>query len=198
MSRLQRSNVLARRMLAGAARLALDEGRGSTYTVGLRLFQLSPVMQHLLDFVHEHAVEEQLYLVAATAAGDLELIWRRREQPDQWRLRPRATEGAWQLVPRREILQHLERCGADMLGIERELQAIVATQIAFADIVLRDATELLGREAVDGALHSQREFVTLLYASVRQLIGTPRPNVQVISGEASETPARSGHLTLIR
>ena len=155
-------------------------------------------MQHLLDFVHEHSLEQQLYLTALTPAGELELIWQRGECEGDWRVRPRGCEGPAERVPRAELLRHLETRQADMPAIARELQALVAIQIVFADMLLRDATKLLGRDAVASTREAHREFVTLLVAAVRQLVEPARPNVQLISGEAAQSPLRTGHLSLVR
>ena len=45
-------------------------------------------MKHLLDFIYDHVVEEQLYLVVETPAGDLELMWQRSGIADVWQVRP--------------------------------------------------------------------------------------------------------------
>jgi hypothetical protein len=151
-------------------------------------------MQQLLDFVHEHAVEDRLCWVVPAGQGELELRWQRSD-PSQWRLRTRPGQAPWQGVPRAALLSELERRGADMLAVERELHALVATQIAFAEIVLRDATRLLGSEA---ALQAREEFLTLLRAALAQLAAPEAPSLQVIAGDATESSARSGQLTLIR
>ena len=155
-------------------------------------------MQHLLDFVHEHSVEPRLYLAASTPAGELELTWQRGVWDGHWWVQPRGGEGPAELVARSALLHHLEARGVDMPAVERELQAMVATQIVFADLLLRDASRLLGRDAVDSAREAHRAFITLLISSVRQLVEPARPNVQLIPGEAAQSPARSGHLSLIR
>ncbi|HEY2736729.1 MAG TPA: hypothetical protein VGI70_22165 [Polyangiales bacterium] len=155
-------------------------------------------MQHLLDFIHDHMVDDQLYLVVETPAGELELIWQRQVDTEVWQVRPRGGEGPWQRVPRRDLLSHLDARRANMLELERELHGMVATQIVFADIILRDAHKLLGDEAVRSTLHSYREFVALLQVSVRQLLESARPSLVVVAGDAVQTPTRSGHLTVIR
>jgi hypothetical protein len=155
-------------------------------------------MQHLLDFIHDHVVEEQLYLVVETPAGDLELIWQRSGSADVWQVRPSGCEGPWELVPRSDLLRHLAARAANMVDLERQLHGLVATQIVFADLILRDAHKLLGDDAVRKALRSYREFVALLQASVRQLLEPARPSLVVVPGDAAQTPTRSGHLTVIR
>ena len=155
-------------------------------------------MQHLLDFVHEHSVEPELFLSAATADGELELIWRRAQGEGEWLVRQRGCEGPVERVPRSGLLRHLETRAVDMRAIERQLQALVATQIVFADILLRDATKLLGCDALESTREAHREFMTLLVTSVRQLLEPARANVQLISGDAAQSPARTGHLKRIR
>jgi hypothetical protein len=155
-------------------------------------------MQHLLDFIHDHVVEEQLYLVVETPAGDLELMWQRSGIADVWQVRPIGCEGPWELVPRHDLLRSLEARAANMVDLERALHGLVATQIVFADLILRDAHKLLGDDAVRKALRSYREFVALLQASVCQLLEPARPSLVVVPGDAAHTPTRSGHLTVIR
>jgi hypothetical protein len=157
-------------------------------------------MQHLLDFIHNHVVEEQLYLVAETPAGELELLWQSSAGGEFWQLRPNRCEGPWQRVARGELLGNLQGRGANMVAVERELHGLVATQIVFADLILRDARKLLGADAVRDALHSYREFVALLQAAVHALVASDsaRPTLTVVNGDAAQTPTRSGHLTVIR
>jgi hypothetical protein len=155
-------------------------------------------MQHLLDFIHDHIVEEQLYLLLDTPAGELEVVWRRLDGMNHWQLRPKNCEGPWERVHRADLLAHLAARHVDMAAVEQELHGLVATQIVFADLILRDAHRLLGSTAVRHALSSYREFVALLQASVMQLIAPARPSLAVVPGEAAKTPSRSGHLTIIR
>ena len=130
-------------------------------------------MQHLLDFIHEHTLEEQLYFVATSRSGDLELTWQRRVAPTHWQVRPSGREGPAELVHQRDLLLVLRARQADMVKIERELQAIVITQIAFADLVLRDASALLGTDSVR------------------------RAAITVHAGGGEQTAARAGHLSLL-
>jgi hypothetical protein len=157
-------------------------------------------MQHLLDFVHEHTLEEQLYLVAHTPVGDIELLWQRGFGPGDehlWQLRPYQCEGPWELVHAGDLLDHLEAHGVDMNAIELELASMVSTQIAFADMLLRDADEALGREVVARARRGYQQFVSELKLTVEKLTG-PRSSMSVVAGGCDQSQARAGHLTIVR
>jgi hypothetical protein len=157
-------------------------------------------MQHLLDFVHEHTLEDQLYLVAHTPVGDIELLWRRGICPGEerlWQLRPYQCEGPWELVHAGDLLDHLEARGVDMNAIELELASMVATQIAFADLLLRNADEALGRETVQRARRGYQQFVSELKLTVDKLTGS-QSGMTVVAGGGDQTEARAGHLTLVR
>src|SRR5262245_27197222 len=117
-------------------------------------------MQQLLDFIHEHTLEEQLYFIAPSRTGGLELTRQRPVAPDYWQVRPSACEGPAELVHRRNLLSALSARAVDMLKVERELQSIVVTQIAFADMVLRDASALLGTDGVRRAVQGHRVFLS--------------------------------------
>ena len=157
-------------------------------------------MQHLLDFIHEHTLEEQLYLTAPSSAGDLELIWQRRVAPDYWQVRPSACEGPAELVRQRDLLSALSARRVDMLKVERELQSIVVTQIAFADMVLRDASALLGSDGVRRAVQGHRVFMSDIQTAVERLVDPSaqcRATISVVAGGGQESAARSGHLRLL-
>lgn len=156
-------------------------------------------MQHLLDFVHAHTLEDQLYLVAHTEVGDIELLWQRGLVPGDehlWQLRPYRCEGPWELVHAGDLLDHLEARGVDMNAIELELSSMVSTQIAFADMLLRDADEALGREVVVRARKGYQQFVSELKVTIERLTG-PRSSLSVVAG-GGESSERAGHLTLVR
>ena len=157
-----------------------------------------PVMQHLLDFIHDHTLEEQLYLVAPTPAGELELLWQRCPGQDHWQIRPRQCEGPYELVARADLLSSLERRGVDMPTVERELNVMAMTQIAFADIVLRDASRQLGRDFVDQAIRGHAQFLDELQAALRRLLEPATPSMVVHQGGAAPTSTRTRHLKLVR
>jgi hypothetical protein len=155
-------------------------------------------MQHLLDFIHEHTLDEQLYIVAETPAGPLELQWRRLDSPEHWHIRPHRCEGPWDRIHRANLLPSLDARYANMPAIERELKLLVTTQIAFADLVLRDASEQLGRDLVQQAVLGHREFLGELRATVQQLTASARPSMAIVHGGGEQTTTRAGHLTLLR
>lgn len=157
-------------------------------------------MQHLLDFVHEHTLEEQLYLVVDTAAGPLEVLWQRHHDADSWQLRPHQAEAAYEHVARSALLDTLRARGANMERVERELRAIVMTQIAFADMLLRDADACLGREVVESAVMGHREFLSQLKSAVSELVIRPaqkKPSMKVLNGGGAQSETRSGHLRVL-
>jgi hypothetical protein len=157
-------------------------------------------MQHLLDFVHEHTLEEQLYLVVETSGGDLELLWQRRRDPNSWQIRLFKSEAAFELVERDALIATLHARGAIMQRVEHELRAIVMTQIAFADMLLRDADSKLGKELVDSAVVHHRDFMSELKTAVTQLIIKPaarKPQMTVLDGGGAQSETRSGHLRVV-
>jgi len=162
-------------------------------------------MQHLLDFIHDHTLEEQLYLVVQTPAGELELLWQRFPGQDEWQIRPRQCEGPWERVTRAELLGSLERRGVDMEGVERELNTMAMTQIAFADIVMRDAARQLGRDFVQQAVRGHEQFLDELQAALRRLIEPTQsatqsagPKMVMHRGGGVQSAGRGKHLTLVR
>jgi hypothetical protein len=155
-------------------------------------------MQHLLDFIHEHNLEQQLYLVVETPEGAISLTWRRQpDADDQWEVQSATGEGAIELVHYGDLLDHLEAREVDLVGIERELRAIVLTNIAVADVVLRDARQALGNEAVQRRLFELRATASQLSAAQEQ-VREPRPILMLIHGEAVHSSPRTGQLTLVR
>ena len=158
-------------------------------------------MQYLLDFAHDHTLEDQLYLVVATATGDLELLWERRNDPNSWQLGPYRSEVAWERVERSRLIDELSARKARMDRVEQELRAIVMTQIAFADMVLRDAEASLGRETVRKAVMGHQDFLNALQTTVADLVvrpaAPPKPPMQVLTGGGAQSECRSGHLRVV-
>jgi hypothetical protein len=154
-------------------------------------------MQYLLDFIQEHTFEDQLYFVVEGPAGELELLWKRGEADSHWQLRPRGSDGPWELVPRRELIQDLERRNVDMLAVKRELNAVLAVQISFADMVLRDANQKFGRELVQRFVRGHQGFLNELQAAIEQLTNS-RPSMKIVAGGGEQTEVRAGHLSIVR
>ena len=156
-------------------------------------------MQHLLDFVHEHTLEEQLYLVVETSTGALELLWQRRQDASSWQVREYKSEAAYELIARAALIDTLRAKGANMERVERELRAIAMTQIAFADMLLRDAHAALGRDFVYSALRGHEELMNQLKSSITELVLKPvkakaKAQMQVLDGGGAASETRSGHL----
>ena len=142
-------------------------------------------------------METQLYFVAASPAGDLELLWQRNDAPEHWQLRPYRSPGPAELIHRGELIERLEQRGVDMLGVKRELHAMLAAQIAFADMVLRDADQELGRELVERYVAANQTFILQLKAAVEQ-VTAPKRAMKVVHGGGEQTASRAGHLNIVR
>jgi len=155
-------------------------------------------MQYLLDFIQKHTLEEQLYFVAQRPSGDLELLWRAREDAHHWQLRPRHCEGPCELIHRDALIHELEARGVDMAGVKQELNAMLAAQIAFADMLLRDANQHLGRDLVQRFVRGHRDFIDELQTAIAQLSVPPRTKMLLVDGGGAQTTLRAGHLSLVR
>lgn len=160
-------------------------------------------MQHLLDFVHEHTLEEQLYIVVEVAEGELELLWQRRHHPSSWQLRPHKSDAPYELVERDSLLATLDKRGANMERVETELRAIVMTQIAYASLLLGDARASLGEEMLEAATLSHQEFARELNGAITELVikpvsrRAPKPQLLLLSGGGAQSETRSGHLRIV-
>jgi hypothetical protein len=156
-----------------------------------------PAMQHLLDFIQEHTLEEQLYVVAPCASVDLELFWRRSDSPDFWHVRPKPCVGPLELVHRRMLIEYLESRRANMDAFKQELHAMLAAQIAYADLILRDANDQLGNDLVQRYVRGQQAFIEQLQQAAQSLISN-RPRMVVVNGGQAQTALRTGHLSVVR
>ena len=147
-------------------------------------------MQDLLDFLREHMVSDQLRIAIPSPAGELEVLQQRLPDRDSaWQVRVIGSTGDGVRVPQAQLLQTLQAQGVDMLALERELHALLATQVTFAELVLRDAARLLSAEQAAGAQRARHELLGILWLSLQELAAAQR--------EAAETPTRAGHLTLV-
>lgn len=154
-------------------------------------------MQHLLDFIIDHTLEEQLYLVAACPSGELELTWRRAETPEHWQIRPKHCEGPAELVHRRFVIDSLGARDANAEALKGELHAMLAAQIAYADLILRDANQQLGNELVQRFVFGHQAFIEQLQAAAEAAISA-RPRMKLVTGGSAQTQLRTGHLSLVR
>ena len=155
-------------------------------------------MQYLLGFIQQHSLEEHLYFVAPCPSGSLELVWRRSEDPTHWQLRSEGCEGPWQRVAADELIAHLALRGADMAAVKTELTAMLAAQIAFADLLLHDSNRRVSRDVVERFVLGQERFIRDLQAAVDRVSERSRPKLSVVHGDAEQTDARVGHLSLVR
>jgi hypothetical protein len=155
-------------------------------------------MQHLLDFIHEHTLDQHLYVVLPSSEGDLELSFQNAPGRDGvWQVRLRGSQEDGERIHYGDLLDALEQRGADMPALERELQAVVVTRIAFADMLLRQAKQVLGDEAVRRSLAEHREFELQLRAAVARILPPDQP-VTLLAGGGAQTAMRTGHLKLVR
>jgi hypothetical protein len=155
-------------------------------------------MQHLLEFIHEHSLDQQLFLVVETPEGALSLTWQRDEAADGlWDVGPASGEQPGERVHYGDLIDYLEQREVDLTALERELRAVVLTHIAVADIVLRDAKQALGPEVVQRRLYELRATASKLSAAQAR-VREERPSMTLIQGEAVEPTARIGRLKLIK
>jgi hypothetical protein len=155
-------------------------------------------MQHLLDFVHEHTLDEQLYCVLPTPLGDLAMQWRRQIDALGWELKPLSDDGPGEYVPRAQLLGRLTSLGANLELFERELRALIAAQVVVAHHLLRDARALLGADIVQDILHGHELFASELSRTVGSLTAPARPALSVVKGGGARSNTRAGHLALVR
>ena len=155
-------------------------------------------MQHLLDFIQEHTLEDHLYFVAQSPAGELELLWKRAQHDGHWQLRHKRSDGPWELVPQGKLIASLASRDVDMEGVKQELHSLLAVQIAFADMVLRDANQQLGTQLVQRFVRGQQGFIADLRAAIERVTERARPSMVVVQGGGAQTASRNGHLSIIR
>jgi hypothetical protein len=155
-------------------------------------------MQHLLDFVCEYSLDPNLHLVVDAADGALTLSWQRDVGEDGvWRIRQRSNPERLELVHYGDLLDHLELLGVDSRVLERALRSVIASQVAHADTVLRDAERVLGLDAVKRIADQQLTAARELQAALVREAETSA-SIAVLPGGGAQTAARTGHLTLVR
>ena len=151
-------------------------------------------MQEIIDFIHEHTLENQVYVVAPRTRDGVEFeICFRRDGGRSWRVRRRGA-GAWAQVERTGIVQYLRVLGIDMTALENELRCTILTQVIFADMVLRDARKLLGPDVIRRTILDTRDFVGELRQTLQNLT---RKRLSLIEGGGEQSESRQGHLSLV-
>ena len=156
-------------------------------------------MQHLLDFVEDHMLADPLRIQLGSSLGELELLCS-REPADKgfWQVRATASCEPARRVPRTQLLDYLKALAVDMLALQNELHAWLATQVTFAELVLRDAARLLGTPPSAATREARRELLGILWLALQELGPEPaRPNMRSSNADSAETSARASHLTLI-
>ena len=108
------------------------------------------------------------------ALGAIEVSCR-RGAPDgdnTWLVRVTGSAAA-RRVPHAQLLETLQRAGVDMQAFEVELHALLATQVTFAELVLRNAARLLGAEQAASTQAARRELRGLLWLALQELDREP-------------------------
>ena len=156
-------------------------------------------MQYLLDFVQDHMLGDQLRIYVGSAAGELELLHvRGATEHACWQVRATASCEPARSVPRAQLLDCLKALAVDLNAFQTELHTLLATQVTFAEVVLRDAAQLLALQPTAAAREARRELLGILWLSLQELGPEPeRPSLRAVNADAAEAPTRTGHLTLV-
>jgi hypothetical protein len=154
-------------------------------------------LQALIQFIENYCFDEQVYVVVPTAdGGEEEVYWRRSAPERPWFVQRRGGDNAsiWRYSGV-SLIPALERRGADLDALERELRALVSLQVSFADQMLREARRLLGDAEVEASLYSIDELRRSLTDAIRDL-HAPRA-VETAADDSPTSAPRRGHLRLI-
>jgi hypothetical protein len=156
-------------------------------------------MQYLLDFIQEHMITDELRIALDGPAGGVEILRQRSPEDDNgWLVRVIGSEEPARRVPHATLLETLQTMGVNMQALQSELHASFTTQVTFAELLLRDASQLLGAALPASTQAARRELLGLLWLSLQELSeGGEQPSLRALQGDAIETPARTGHLTLV-
>lgn len=149
----------------------------------------------LLKFIENYCFDEQLYLVLPIKkGGEEELVWRRGEESRPWAIRARYEGASWWRYEAEKLPAALERRGISLEALEQELRSHVLIHVTQAQLLLRDARGLLGRDAVEGALEGFDAFSQELNGTVRELLGLSEPEPEV---DTHVERLAKGHLRLL-
>lgn len=147
----------------------------------------------MLKFVESYCFDEQLYMVLPISkGGEEELVWRRGEPSRPWAIRARYEGASWWRYEAEKLPAALERRGISLEALENELRATVQLHATQAQLMLREARNLIGADTVDGALESFDAFTVELGGAVREILDLPEP----VLDTHVERVAR-GHLRLL-
>jgi hypothetical protein len=142
-----------------------------------------PALRKLLDFIDRLAVDDRHYWRVPLAGADAEappeagpfaadaaaeIMWEAGAGRTPWRARL-VGEDVWRPVDAAGLEAVLAAMGVDLASFQRQLEASILTQAAFAEVVLDTARELLGGDAVTRGIAETRAFLGAIERAMQDL-----------------------------
>ena len=127
-------------------------------------------MEKLLNFIDDYVFEPQLYFRVPSlyTNGMYEIQWINAAKL-KWRLRPVGTKD-WLEVDTNEIISQLNTHQLNLIDFEQKLRASVLQQVAFVNTFMTKAEAIFGKDAIDGAIKSNADFLKEIENTVKALI----------------------------
>ena len=146
-------------------------------------------MEELLQFVDDFTFETQLYFrVGSLYEGPtFELQWQSSEQKP-WRMKEVGAP-EWRSFKTNEFLQALNQDKVNLMDFEIKLRSNLLQQVAYAESYIRRAEKLFGRETIQEAIITNKEFLRELEKAVHSLLGekkAPSPPTAPLTTVSSE------------
>ena len=127
-------------------------------------------MQKLINFIDFHCFDNQLYwrIPQLYTKDEFEVQWLKDKKPN-WRYRKVGAE-EWMTCSSDELISRLNDQKLNMIQVDNCLRTAVTQQVTFADKVLKEGTDILGKEAVKKAIEDNDRFMDEIAEAISTLI----------------------------
>jgi hypothetical protein len=126
---------------------------------------------YLLKYLSNTLLEKQIYFVVPTFLDNtvkFEIMWEKGEEKP-WSFSLYRADN-WTKCSTLDILDALEEVECDLVVFRRQVIDKILTQVAYMNMRINDARELLGSDVVDASVVAHEEFGKSLAEAINKLL----------------------------
>ena len=149
-------------------------------------------MQQYIEFLERHSLERHFYCRTndPTHLVEWEVYWRHAlNEQCCWGVK-RVSEPVWQWYAGNEVMEVLQKGGADLSIVESEMLANIKSMVVYSHLVLEESKQLLGEGIIGEAMMEYHAFSDALVETLRHYV----PVTEVDKAKAKHRKRASLHL----
>lgn len=135
-------------------------------------------MEKIIQFIESFSTSKKHYFRCSLTyhpETQVEIAHFGKRLTDKWALKQPQDED-WSYYSAQDFIDAANNAGVNLYDLELNLNNTARTMAVYANMVLKEAQVVLGKEAVDEAIEEYRKFGEQLLATVQKLVGqTEKP-----------------------